>query len=176
MKKHTKTKNGCVLAIAPSSRGFGFAVLEHGKTLVDWGVKSVEGDKNAGCIEKVESMIAHYNPGVLVLPDTAAKGARRSPRIRSLCAQVAVRASKRQIKVAPLSRDNVRSAFFEDGKGTKHTIAKHLAVQFSKELGHRLPPKRKPWKSEDYRMEIFDAVALAAAHELVQRRNAGSCP
>jgi len=28
-------------------------------------------------------------------------------------------------------------------------------------LASRLPPKRRPWMSEDYRMDIFDAVALA---------------
>jgi len=27
----------------------------------------------------------------------------------------------------------------------------------------RLPPKRRPWMSEDPRMDIFDAVSLAVA-------------
>ena len=35
-----------------------------------------------------------------------------------------------------------------------------LAMQFPDELASRLPPKRKPWKSEDGRMDIFVAVAL----------------
>jgi hypothetical protein len=47
-----------ILAIAPSTKGFGYAVLEGHKMLVNWGVKSVEGDKNAGAIEKIEDMIA----------------------------------------------------------------------------------------------------------------------
>ena len=57
-------------------------------------------------------------------------------------------------------------AFFADGKGTKHTLAQIIARRFPEELGHRLPPKRRPWESEDYRMGIFDAVALAYATEL----------
>jgi len=36
-----------------------------------------------------------------------------------------------------------------------------LAKQFPDELASRLPPKRKTWESEDSRMDIFDAVALA---------------
>jgi len=164
------------MAIAPSSRGFGFAVLERGKSLVDWGVKTVKGDKNPGSIEKVESMLGHYNPGVLVLPDAMVKGARRAPRIGRLCKEIAALASKRRIKVVLLTRDNVRSVFFEDGKGTKHMIAKVLAMRFSNELGHRLPPKRKPWRSEDYRMEIFDAVPFAVTDELINKGGSGSRP
>lgn len=45
-------------------------------------------------------------------------------------------------------------------QGTKHALAEILAKQFSEELASRLPPKRKAWMSEDYRMDIFDAVAL----------------
>src|ERR1039458_10214711 len=60
-----------ILAIAPSTKGFGYAVFEGHKMLVHWGVKSVKGDKNAGAIEKVEDVIARYNPQVMVLEDTA---------------------------------------------------------------------------------------------------------
>ena len=60
-----------------------------------------------------------------------------------------------------LSRNQVMETFFENGHGTKHTIARILAVRFPEELGHRLPPKRKPYRSEDYRMDIFYSLALA---------------
>jgi len=51
-----RPRNSRVLAIAPSSKGFGFAVLE-GQVLVDWGVRSVgKGDKNAQCVRKVEKL------------------------------------------------------------------------------------------------------------------------
>jgi hypothetical protein len=38
-----------------------------------------------------------------------------------------------------------------------------LAERFPEELGDRLPPKRRPWMSEDYRMGIFEVVALGVA-------------
>ena len=46
-----------ILSIAPSTRGFGFAVLEGLDTLADWGVKSVTADKNAQSIAKVKELL-----------------------------------------------------------------------------------------------------------------------
>ncbi|HEY3863986.1 MAG TPA: hypothetical protein VGO59_19085 [Verrucomicrobiae bacterium] len=163
-------KNDRILAIAPSSRGFGFAVLESEQTLVDWGVKSVTGKKNAGALTKVEAMIALYKPAVLVLEDAAAKGSRRTLRIRKLTTNVTAMAGTHRIKVALLSRDQIMRVFFEDAKGTKYTIARVLAGRYPEELGHRLPSRRQPWESEDYRMGIFDAVALVFAKQLQDMR------
>lgn len=67
-----------ILAIAPGTRGFGFAVLEGKNTLVDWGVKTVQGNKNVQSLAKVKELITHYQPGVLVLQDTSTKSSRRS--------------------------------------------------------------------------------------------------
>ena len=137
------------------------AVLEGHKELVDWSVKSVKGDKNAGSIKKVEEMIDHYNPHVMVLEDTLAKESRRCARIQSLTKRLIALAESRTIKVALFSQKQVRRALFADGCGTKHALAEIIAERFSEELGFRLPPKRRAWMSEDSRMDIFDAVALA---------------
>jgi Holliday junction resolvasome RuvABC endonuclease subunit len=150
-----------ILAIAPSTRGFGYAVLEGHKILVNWGVKSVKGDKNAGSIEKVKEMIAHYNPEVMALEDTGAKGSRRSPRIQVLNKRLVAVAESHDIEVALFSQERVRRAFFGHDRGTKHALAEIITKRFPEELGFRLPPKRRPWMSEDSRMDIFDAVALA---------------
>ena len=69
MIKRTISKQIRVLAIAPSTRGVGFAILEGQGTLVDWGVKSVSGDKNIQSLAKVEELIALYRPGVVALQD-----------------------------------------------------------------------------------------------------------
>ena len=150
-----------ILAIAPSTRGFGFAILEGQDTLVDWGVKTVKGDKNVQSLAKVKKLIAHYQPGVLVLEDASAKNSRRSPRIRKLSQQIIKLAEARKMIVKLFSRDQVMKTFIADGQGTKHVLAEIIAKRFPEELGSRLPPKRKPWMSEDSRMNIFDAVALA---------------
>lgn len=149
-----------ILGLAPSTRGFGFALLEGLDTLVDWGVKSITGDKNNGSIAKVQKLIAHYEPDVIVLENVLTEPFRRSTRIRTLVKRIVAMSEKRGVTVLLVSRERVRQAFFVDGQGTKYALAEILAKKFPEELGFRLPPKRRPWMSEDYRMDIFDAVAL----------------
>ena len=168
--KHTHRTHLRVLAIAPSTRGFGFAVLEGQETLVDWGVKSVKKEKNTRCVAKVEELIAHYQPGLIVLEDSSVKDARRAIRMQALTQQIIAMASNRKLSVALISRQQVRRIFVSDGEGTKHAIAEILAARFPEELGFRLPPERRPWMSEDYRMNIFDAVALAIASRLLRTK------
>jgi len=163
-----------ILAISPSTRGFGYAVLETADTLVDWGVKSVKGDKNAQCLAKVEELIAHYSPGVLVLPDVTVINTRRASRIRLLGDQIIALASMYNLRVPVFSAEQVKKTFFADCEGTKYGIAEILAKRFPEELGFRLPPKRRPWMSEDYRMDIFDAVALALVYRLKKEKRNGS--
>ena len=149
-----------MLAIAPSSKGFGFAVLE-GHVLVDWGVRSVvKGDKNAQCVGKVEKLVRHYMPHIIALQNYGTRGSRRSARIRELVEQLVALGRGHKIRVALLSRERIHRAFAVEGRATKHKIAEMLAARFPEELTHRLPPRRRPWMSEDYRMDIFGAVAL----------------
>ena len=54
----------------------------------------------------------------------------------------------------------VRAAFAHCGAFSKHEIAGAIAKQLP-DLSHLQPPIRKPWMSEDYRENIFDAFALA---------------
>ena len=167
--KKTIPKYPRILAIAPSTRGFGFALLEGPNTLVDWGVKSVEGDKNAGSIARVKAMIAHYEPGIVVLEDALAKPVRRAPRIRELTKRIASMSKRRDISVSLLKREQVRRVFFGVAQGTKYALAQLIAERFPDELGTRLPPKRRPWMSEDSRMDIFGAVSLALAARRTKR-------
>jgi Holliday junction resolvasome RuvABC endonuclease subunit len=153
-----------ILAIAPSTKGFGYAVLEGHRLLVNWGVKTVTGNKNAGAVKKVKEMIAHYNPQVLVLEDTATEGCRRSPRIKALTKRLVEVGESRTINMALFSRTQVKRVILGGGRGTKHAVAESIAEWYPEELGFRLPPKRVDWKSEDSRMAIFDAVALALAY------------
>lgn len=60
------------------------------------------------------------------------------------------------------SRKDVNRAFvgFESNK---YEVASVLARQFP-DLAPRLPPKRKFYESEDYRIGIFDAAAVGVAY------------
>jgi hypothetical protein len=152
-----------ILAIAPATFGFGLAVVEDVNTLVGWDIKRVRRDRNNGCLLKIEKVIALYQPHVLVLEDASAKEIKRSARIRALMKRIITLAEKRGIRVAVLPRKKVRAAFFSEGLGTKDALAKLLAERFPEELARHLPPERTPWTSEDRRMAMFDAVALAVA-------------
>ena len=52
---------------------------------------------------------------------------------------------------------------FAGRNDNKDQIASAVAEQFP-ELLSILPPKRRPWQSEDYRMTIFDAAAVGIAY------------
>ena len=157
-----------ILAIAPVTRGFGFAVLEGQDTLVNWGVKTVQGkgNKNVKSLVKLEELIVRYQPGALVLEDASATGSLRHSRIRRLGQQIIRVAAARNVNVILFSREQVMKILLPDGQGTKHDIAEIVAGQFPEQLGSKLPAKRTAAMREHYQMGIFDAVALALALRL----------
>ena len=150
-----------ILAIAPLSRGLGYAVMEGADRLVACGNKVILHDKNASALAWVKKFIQFYHPDVLVLPDVNAKDTHRAPRIKSLQRQIVALAKKHRLKARLISATQQRKRLLGDAKATKQAMAEALAKTFPVELGSRLPPKRRPWTSEDPRMDIFDAVGLA---------------
>jgi Holliday junction resolvasome RuvABC endonuclease subunit len=155
-----------ILAISLSSRGFGYAVLQGDDWLIDYGKKVINKDKNVRVLGHIEKIITRKQPDVLVLQDVNARGARRDPRIKRLHTKIIMLAKKRKLKVMKFSGIELRRLLLGDATGTKHEMAELMAKQFPDELASRLPPKRKPWKSQDARMDIFDAVALGIAFRL----------
>lgn len=159
----TQNKPVRILAIAPLSRGLGYAVMEGPTRLIACGNKAILSDKNAGSLAWVEKFTQFYQPDVLVLPDVNAADTRRAARIKTLQRKIVAVAKKCQLKVRLISVTQVRGKLLGDAKGTKQAVAQTLAEKFPEELASRLPPKRRPWTSEDPRMDIFDAVGLAVA-------------
>src|SRR5262249_9514985 len=149
-----------VLAVDPSTRGFGFAILEGPDRLIDWGVKETKVDKKRRSLRFIAELIHRYQPNVLVVEDYTGKGSRRCRRVRKLIKEISRLAVQRKIKVRNFSRLKVKQAFSESGTPNKCEIAIAIAKHFP-ELAPRLPRFRKPWMSEDYRMSIFDAVGFA---------------
>jgi hypothetical protein len=101
-----------------------------------------------------------HQPDVLVLQDTSAQGTPRAQRIVRLNKAIARLATQRGMPIHMYSRSDILDAFGYLGAINKQTlaeiIAKHVPV-----FERYVPPPRKPWKSEDARMGIFDAAALA---------------
>jgi Holliday junction resolvasome RuvABC endonuclease subunit len=160
-----------VLAIDPTVRGFGFAVLEGPATLIDWGVRHANEDKNRRSLEKVSTLITRYQPEVLVVEQTTAKGCRRRLRARQLIEDLLALASTQHLRTRRVSRQRVERCFSKTDSATKRQIAVAIAQKFP-ELEPHLPPVRKCFMSEDDRMSIFDAVAFGyASYESLRREH-----
>jgi hypothetical protein len=162
---HHYPKRSRLLALALTSRGLGYAVLEGETSLIDNGHTSVRnGDKNATCLAKVEKLATLYRPDALILEDVAAKGSRRHLRIKRLHREVEAFAKKHKLAVKIISGRQSRRLLLGNEHETRQERAEGLTKRFPIELAFRLPPKRRPWESEDSRMDIFDAVGLAVAY------------
>lgn len=80
--RHRRWKRELVVAVYPSTRGFGYAVFDGPEILVDWGVRSIRGArKNTRSLEKIRDLIALYPPDALVFEDYRGEGSRRARRI-----------------------------------------------------------------------------------------------
>jgi hypothetical protein len=152
-----------VLSIDPHPRGFGYAVFEGPARLVDWGTKDIRQDKEQAALQRIEELVRIYRPRVIVVEDCAHGKSRRNPRVRLLTERILVAAREFGVEGHTLPLAAVYRAFAGTSAGTKYGIATALVRAFP-ELMVRLPPKRKPWQSEDSRMSIFDAVALGLAY------------
>jgi hypothetical protein len=80
-----------------------------------------------------------------------------------LIREIRVLAGNHHIPTRGFSRQKVRQAFAALHASTKYEIALAVVGQLP-ELMPRLPRFRKLWMSEDERMAIFDAAALALTY------------
>jgi len=158
-----------ILAIDPSYRGFGFAILEGGSLLIDWGIKSARQGKDAQMLVKIKELIVLYRPQAVVLEAEAGKGSRRCQRLQALFEMVEALVLGQRMSVCRFSAKQVRNLFARFGAASKDDRAR-VIVQTFPELVPRLPPVRRPWMSEDYRMGIFDAVSLGLTFFFTRRQ------
>jgi hypothetical protein len=162
-----------ILAVAPSGKGMGFAVVEEQNILVAWGAKGLDTkSKNEGALKQFNDLLNQYEPQIVVLHDYEAKGSRRSPRIRELGKAIKKSAEAAEIEVMTFSREEVIRTLAGIEAKTNHDLAKRIAEIFPEEVASRLPPKRRLWESESARMDIFVALALAIMPRYASKRDA----
>ncbi len=150
-----------VLALHPFSRGVAFALFEAPLAPIDWGVKEVRGKrKNARSLEVAKALIDQHQPDVVVLEECTGPYSRRAQRVHRLLKLIANYAAGQTVEVHTYTRANIRDCFKAVGAKTRYEIAQAIASQVAA-FGHRLPPLRKIWMSEDVRMGLFDAASLA---------------
>jgi Holliday junction resolvasome RuvABC endonuclease subunit len=149
------------LSIDPTSRGFGFAVLEGIDRLIDWGVVHAATDTVPRSLDRISKLIERYDPRTLVI-EYVSDRSRRGPRARQLLSAAERLALKARVKVRRISQARVRKFFSSSTRTTKHRIAQTVASRFP-ELAPHLPRPRKPWQSESEMMAVFDAFAFVLA-------------
>jgi hypothetical protein len=149
-----------ILALDLHPGRFGYVVLEDATELLDWGVRrNYRGTKPWRTVliqKRLTSLLNQWEPS-LVLMNEATKF---SPQIRRIITVIRKEARRRKLMLKVIGRAAVSGTFGEGRLITKYEIASLLAECFPV-LRWELPPKRKIWESEHYRMSIFDAAALA---------------
>lgn len=158
-----KPKVAFTFALHATSRGFGWVVFEGPFTPHDWGTVVAKGDKNAICLRRLDTMLTQFSPEALLLEAFGKGSSLRSPRIARLYRGIASMAASRGIDVHIYSLNDVKACFAAVGARTRQEIAEAVGRHIDA-FGHRLPPPRRPWQSEDRRMALFSAAALVLTH------------
>ena len=161
-----------VLAIYPTTRGIAFTLMQSPLAPIDWGVKGVHGrDKNALCLKKVAALIEANQPDVIVLEDPTSPRMSRSARIERLTQAIETLTRDQGIDVHRYPRSAIQDCFGQFGARTRYEVAATIATRVPA-FERFLPPPRKLWESEDTRMGIFRAAALALTYYDLQGHKA----
>ena len=160
MKKRKSLSRILALDLHPGR--FGYVVLEDSTELLDWGVRrNYRGPKPWRTVliqKRLSSLLNQWEPSLVLMNEVA----RFSPQIRRIVTVIRKEARRRRLMVKLIGRAAVSGTFGEGRPIRKDEIASLLAECFPV-LRWELPPKRKIWESEHYRMSIFDAAALAVS-------------
>jgi len=164
MSSYTNDKRVFALDVRP--RSFGYVVFEGPDRLLDWGVRSFRKGVNSVRVPlatKIAALLEEFHPAIVVTKEAPSRKKVNRAKSRRVLEVIRHKASIVGIKPRVFSRRVVRNPFGGEERLTRYRIATALAERFS-ELAPILPPKRKCYQSEDYRMSIFDAAALGVAY------------
>jgi hypothetical protein len=112
-----------------------------------------------------------WRPSLVVIKESSRP---KTARMRRLLAGITRESRQRRIPVRCLAEQSVRRALGDESQATKHAMASTVCRHFPF-LASALPSPRRAWESEDYRMHMFTAAALALAGS-TQRNTANNQP
>jgi hypothetical protein len=155
-----------VLCIDVRSARFGFVVFEGPDGLLDFGVRGYarrSGPLHPVARRKFLKLVDVHSPSLIVLRLAPVGSDNRNRRAQMAARSLRQAAKRRSLPWRCLSRNRIKRLFEAQGLTTKYDIASRLAQRF-RDLGWKLPRRRKPWQSEGHNMTIFDATAVGVAH------------
>ena len=148
------------MAIFLNARGFAYAAFQGHLAPVDWGMSDVRGKgKNARCLELVERTVRRVAPDLLILRSPGDKACFR--RLRRLTLEVEELANRLSIPVEKISRVQIDEAFSFLMPLSRYMIVEAIARNIPA-FEQYVALRRKLRQSEDHRMGLFDAAAMAA--------------
>ena len=157
MKHNSLTR---ILALDLHPRSFGYVVIESPTKLLDWGVCS---SRQKGAVsdvlirKRLRRLLELWRPAVLVFNTLSSVTPKSNHRSKRFLKQIETEARKHRIPVRILEDNPVGS---QGESLTKYENARRVAEHFPV-LTRELPPKRRAWESEHYRMSVFTAQALS---------------
>ena len=107
-------------------------------------------------VPKIAELFDQYLPDVVVLKRP------KTEKLQVIVSEIRRYTNTQKSLVRVLSGKMLASVFV-GSNDNKYQIASRIAEQFP-ELLSILPPKRRIWQSEDYRIGIFDAAAVGIAY------------
>jgi hypothetical protein len=148
-----------VVAIDLTNEGVALATLDGPRHLVDWGTHRFAKDRDDATVTAIKRHMDHYEPEALVIEDCTAFGSRKGARIRDLADLVARMGQALGAKVVRIPRRLSLRVCAGSVLASKHVLADRLVARFP-DLRLSRPSKRRIWEGEDYRFNLFDAIAF----------------
>ena len=154
--------SGSVLAVHPTSSGFGWVVFDATGALTEWGVASAKEGRKLRLVNRFKSLLARFGPAVLVFE--AHEGEHeRADRIRKLYRAFDNIAHRADTRVYVYDREAVATALDIPARSSRYDVARKV-IELRPGLSHRMPRKQAFGASEDPRQSLFDAAALALTY------------
>jgi hypothetical protein len=160
---------GLILAVHPTSRGFGWGVFEGPLAPVDWGMTFAKRARNRRLYNRFERLLKQHRPAVLVLENFEG----RTGASLRLCRLMKHLAECQGMDARVFPRTAIQSVFSTVGAKTRYEIAEVIRNQIDA-FSHRMPRKRTLTVRADPRQALFDAAAVALTYFAVASHGHGS--
>ncbi|MEI9996386.1 MAG: hypothetical protein WDM91_17440 [Rhizomicrobium sp.] len=152
-----------VLAVHPTTRGYGWILFDGPGSALDWGIVSIRRSRSTRLLTRFERILARNHPETLVLEDVDDASESRGVRATELSRSMLHLAHCAGMRTSVFPRSAVRACFAARGATTRAEVARAVADEIPA-LRPRLPAERKPWMPEGYSQSLFNAAAVAITY------------
>lgn len=157
-----------VLALDIRARRLGYVVLEGPESILDFGVRSVApssraADHPAVAARKAVRLALYFRPDMVLVRGNGRRSRRNRVAARDAFAAICADLHALNVEVRIIREGRIVRHFRSSGCTDRYRMAELLASRHPV-LAWHLPPKRKPWQSEQAIFMVFDAATLAAVH------------